>query len=166
MKQVERKNEDMKNMAVEDGTGAGVQGNKKHLKNRAIEDEAGAGVAGNKKDLKNRAIEDETGAGVEAKNEDLKNRAVEDETGASVEGNNEDLKNRGQGQAVEDKTRAGVKEEDFKHGGRCGKKERRSVDTVEEDACEGLRDEKFYNEGGNMRNKFNTFPANKFLLKT
>ena len=30
--------------------------------------------------------------------------------------------------------------------------ERRSVDTVEEDACEGLIDEKLYNEGGNIRN--------------
>ena len=46
---MERKNEDLKNMAVEDENGAGVEGNKKKLKNRAVEDETGAGVEGNKK---------------------------------------------------------------------------------------------------------------------
>ena len=36
-------------------------------------------------------------------------------------------------------------------------KDRRSVDNVEEDACDGLMDEKFYNEGGNIRNNLVTF---------
>ena len=36
-------------------------------------------------------------------------------------------------------------------------KERRSVDNVEEDACEGLMDEEFYNEGGNIINNLVTF---------